>query len=181
MWLSEAWRSQSKAETTPFDHRWPFPHLTWAHVAAPLLLSPASFAHVGCRQPLQAHARLNMICERIASSFEHTSSAAFSVLAWPVTSPTTCSLIPLDWLSATGGLSGTVWLPSRRACAISLANASIAGSFDESRCSLCDPGKLCSFSWNQHCPRHLVSPFTDDQHRRHLFLRLLLSKEPIIH
>ena len=42
---------------------------------------------------------------------------------------------------------------------------------DELRCSLCDPGELRSFSWNQHCPRHLVPPFTDDQHKRHLFFR----------
>ena len=53
------------------------------------------------------------------------SSAAFSVLAWPVTSPTARSVIPLDWLSSTSGLSGRVCLPSWRASAISLDNASI--------------------------------------------------------
>ena len=56
------------------------------------------------------------------------SNAAFNVLAWPAMSPTARSMTPLDWLSPTGGLSGTVWLPSWRDCAISLANASIAGS-----------------------------------------------------
>ena len=34
---------------------------------------------------------------------------------------------------------------------------------NESRCSLRDPEELRSFPWNQHCPRHLVSPFADDQ------------------
>ena len=57
------------------------------------------------------------------------SSATSSVLAWPATSPTVRSMMPLDWPSPTGPLSRTVWLPSWRACAIfSLANALIAGS-----------------------------------------------------
>ena len=42
---------------------------------------------------------------------------------------------------------------------------------NESRCSLCDQGELCSLSRNQHCPRHLVSPFADDQHGRHVPFR----------
>ena len=47
---------------------------------------------------------------------------------------------------------------------------------DEPRCSLCKPGRLRSFSWNQHRPRHLESPFTDDQHKSHLFFRFPLSE-----
>ena len=35
------------------------------------------------------------------------------------TSPTARSMIPFGWLSPTGALSRTVWLPSWRACAIS--------------------------------------------------------------
>ena len=104
------------------------------------------------------------------------------------------SMIPLDWLSPTGGLSGTIWLPSWRACPISLPNASIAGSLshlsvtllcpsliNEPRHSPCDPRELSSLSRNQHCPRHLVSPFTDDQHRGHLLFRVSLSKKPVLH
>ena len=52
---------------------------------------------------------------------------------------------------------------------------------DELRCSLCNPGELCSLSRNQHRPCHLVSPFTDDQHRSHLLFRFPLSKEPVLH
>ena len=74
------------------------------------------------------------------------SSAAFSVLAWPSTSTTTRSMIPLDWLSPTGGLSGTVWLPSWRACAISLAGASIAGSLSHLSVTL-----LCP-TWSMNFP-----------------------------
>ena len=115
-------------------------------------------------------------------------SAAFRVLAWPAT------MISLDWLSPTGGFSRTVGLPSRRACAISLAGASIADSLSHLSVTLlcpswsmnfaalfCNPGKLSSASWNQHRPRHLESPFTGDQHKRHLFFRFPVSKEPIIH
>ena len=47
---------------------------------------------------------------------------------------------------------------------------------NELRCSLCDPGELRSFPWNQHCPRHLVSPFADDQHKRHLLFRFSLQE-----
>ena len=36
------------------------------------------------------------------------SNAAFSVLAWPATNPTVRLVIPLDWLSPTGRLSGTI-------------------------------------------------------------------------
>ena len=39
----------------------------------------------------------------------------------------------------TGGLSGKVWLPSWRACAISLANASIASSLSHLRVTLLCP------------------------------------------
>ena len=39
---------------------------------------------------------------------------------------------------------------------------------NEPRCSLCDPGELRSFPRNQHCPRHLASPFADDQYGKHL-------------
>ena len=47
---------------------------------------------------------------------------------------------------------------------------------DEPRCSLCNPGELRSFSWKQHRPRHLLSPFTDDQHRSHFFFRFFFSR-----
>ena len=51
----------------------------------------------------------------------------------------------------------------------------------ESRCSPCDPGELCSLSRNQHCPRHLVSPFADDQNGRHVHFRFPLTKKPVVH
>ena len=55
---------------------------------------------------------------------------------------------------------------------------SVVPEFEEPRCSLCDSGKLRSFSRNQHSPRHLVSPFPDDQHKTHTILGFLLSKKP---
>ena len=51
----------------------------------------------------------------------------------------------------------------------------------EPRCSLCNPRELRSYSRNQRCPCHLVSPFKDDQHKSHLFFRFSLAKEPVIH
>ena len=109
------------------------------------------------------------------------SNAAFSVLAWPATNPTARSMIPLDWLSPSGGLSGTVLLPRQCFnCWLVFAperDPAVPELIDELRCSLCDPGELCSFSWNQHRPRHPVSPFTDDQHKRHLLFRFHLCKE----
>ena len=89
-----------------------------------------------------------------------------AALAWPATSPTVRSMIPLDWLSPVGEL---VRFPLPML------------PVDDLRCSLRDPGKFRSFSWNQHRPCHLVSPFTDDQHKSHLFLRFPLAKEPPIH
>ena len=60
-------------------------------------------------------------------------------------------------------------------------------------CSRCLVGEKChhrsfstdrgvvfrSFSWNQHRPRHLESPFTDDQQKSHWFFRFPLSEKSV--
>ena len=66
-----------------------------------------------------------------------------SVFWPPATSPIARSMIPPDWLSSTGGLFGTVWIPSWRACATSLANASIASSLSLLSVTLLCPSPAC--------------------------------------
>ena len=55
---------------------------------------------------------------------------------------------------------------------------SVVPEVDEPRCSLRDPGELRPFPRNQHCRRHLVPPFTDDHHKRHLLFRVLSPRNP---
>ena len=70
---------------------------------------------------------------------------------------------------------------NRRLAVTSERDSCVPGLVDEPRCSLRDPGELRSLSRNQHCPRHLVPPFADDQHREHLLFRFPLPKGPTVH
>ena len=53
---------------------------------------------------------------------------------------------PIGLAFPNGGLSGTVWLPSWRACPISLANASIAGSLSHLRVTVLCPNLAALFA-----------------------------------
>ena len=55
---------------------------------------------------------------------------------------------------------------------------------DEPRHYLCNPERFRSFSWNQHRPCHLESPFTDDQHKESPVLQIPSHREilnPLTH
>ena len=89
------------------------------------------------------------------------------------------------WHSLTPFLAGLCDLSrlcfNCRLVVASECNSVVAKLIDELCCPLRNLGEFNSFSRNQHRPRHLVSPFTDDQHKRYLFFRFPFSKEPIIH
>ena len=122
------------------------------------------------------------------------SSAAFSVMTWPDNEPHRTLDDPVGlafshwrplWHSLTAFLAGLRNLPRQCLnCRLVVAperDSVVPELIDELRCSLCDRRKLCSFSRNQHSPRHLVSPFRDDQHRTHTILEFLLSMKPTVH
>ena len=96
---------------------------------------------------------------------------------------------PIGLAFSTGGLSGTAWLPSSQACQCLNRRLVVAPDrdsvvpqlVDELRCSLCNPAKFRSFSWNQHRPRHLVSPFTDDQESLVLEIPTPRNRNPWTH
>ena len=124
--------------------------------------------HLRKRFGMQCHCHPKPTEPASTVSLRQSGLWSVDVLAQPI--PAARSMIPLDWLSSTGGLSGTVWLPSWRACAISLASASIAGSLSHQSVTLLylswsmNFAALFAIQGNQHGPRHLESPFLDDQH-----------------
>ena len=94
----------------------PFAHMACAAVSFPSLphVTPCS----SCTQQSPQASKVSLRRARFSSPMR-CSSAAFCVLAGPATSPTARSMIPCGQ---------DVSFPSWRACSLSLANASIAGS-----------------------------------------------------
>ena len=111
-----------------------FPSLPMSHL---FIKYAAYFTSVGRESGPNAVLQHSLQCSSLTS---HESHSTFDDPRW----------------TPTGGLSGTVWLPSWRACAISLANASVASSLSHLSVTL-----LCSvvpkLPWT--ClPRSLLLP-----------------------
>ena len=106
------------------------------------------------------------------------SSAAFTVLAWPATSPTVRSMIQLDRVSV-ARLTSLCNFPcqclDRWFVVTSECNSVVAKLINEFCCS------SSSRKIRSRRPRHFVSPFAYDQLWCHLFFRFPLSKESIVH